>query len=363
MATTTVLSEEQMEVVQPEEDIMFDRKGFDRGGIRREFASTVAIDPSTKYVEEGSATFVHPDSDYAQGDTAEGETLGTLELVKETGKNVKIPRYTHGFTYDVEDGEVDSTLLSDMRDAIMELFMVEADLAFFNGIYDEQGNAIFEGVFEWLQNNMDAENIIDCSDYDPSAGDLDGVQANIITEVAYGKITGEYVTAESPQWDIAAAKHPVWSKWNSYGTYDGAMVESQWNLVQADRNDAQVGVNRRNLVPPEIGLRGPRSMNDDLMRPVEMPGRVNDSYSSPLDSREDYSGDDDVMWLIPRHNGDFYELYEQGTPDSRGPIEKDGWQERYEYKWRGGVVQGFSQRAEGNAVDVVKLENVTALFE
>lgn len=362
MVTTTVLNEEQQEIVQPDEDIMFDREGFDRGGIRREYASTVAIDPSTKYVEEGQATFVHPDSDFALGDTTVGESLGNIEIVKETGKNVKIPRYTHGFTYDVEDGEVDSSLLADMRDAVMELFMVEADYTFFNGLYDEEGNALFEGVFEWLQSNMDPNNIIDASGYDLSAGDLDGVPANIITQIAYQKITGEYVTAESPQWDMAAAKHPVWADWNGYGTFDGAMVDSQWELVQADRNDAQVGVNRRNLVPPKIGLRGPRSLEDDLTRRVDMPSRVNDGYTSPIADLDGYTADDDVMFLIPRHNGDFYELYEQGTPDARGPIQKDGWQERYEYKWRGGVVQGFSQRAEGEAVDAIKIENVSALF-
>jgi hypothetical protein len=212
-------------------------------------------------------------------------------------------------------------------------------------------------VFEWLKDNMPSNNIIDCSSYDPSAGDLQGVPANIITEVAYDKVSGHYVEMS---WDLAVAKHPVWAKWNQYGTFDGAVVQSQWDLVDASENDAGVGVRRRMLMPDEIGLPTAPAQNGSLTFDIDMPSRTNSGYTSPLDDAKD-----DVMFLIPQHDGDFYELYEQGAPDVRGPIDKEGWKERFEYKWRAGVVYGQNGHVRDTniALDTIVLENITALFD
>lgn len=347
MTTSTVLNKEQQTLLKPDEDLMFDREGFDRPSIRQEFAPVQEIDPSTRYVEQGNAYFISPDSDNPIGPTATGESFGNIELVKASGGVIEIPRYTHGFTVDTEDEEVDTTWLTDARDGIMELFDIQADYAFLQGLVDEQGNDVFKGVFEWLDDEMPSANKIDCDNFDLSAGDLQGVPANIITKEAYGNVTGEYVET---QWDLAVAKHSVWADWNSYGTFDGAMVESQWDLVQADRNDAAVGVNRRILIPESIGLRGP-SDGGDLQRPIEMP------------DDDTTSDNDDVMYLIPQHDGDFYELYEQASPDVRGPIMKEGFKERWEYKWRAGVVQGQTQKRDNEiAQDAIKLQNVSNLF-
>lgn len=357
---SSVLTKEQQALVKPDENLMFEREGFDRQGIRREFAPVETIDPSTKYIEQGNVSYVHPDSDMPRGPTAEGESFGNIELVREVGGNQQIPRYTNGFTVDIEDTEVSNSWLMDARDGIMELFDIQADLAFLLGLQDEAGNDVFTGVFEWLDNNVPADNIIDCSTFDPSAGDLQGVPANIVAQEAYQRITGEYVTTT---WDLAVAKHPVWAYWNQLGTFDGAMVESQWELMQADDNEADIGVGRRVLVPQDIGLRGPTDMDEGLQFDITFPTRTNSAYDSPVGDIGEYTDDDDVMYLIPQHGGDFYELYEQATPDTRGPLPKEGFRERWEYKWRAGVVQGQSFKADGAAVDAVKLENVSALFD
>lgn len=358
MATSSVLTKEQMTLVKPDENLMFDREGFDRRAIRQDFAPTRSLAAGQRYVEEGQAVFIDPDSDMPIGPTGLGESMGNIELVRVTGSTVKIPRYTHGFSLDVEDTEVDDSFVTDMRDGIMELFDIQADYAFLQGLTDEQGNTVFKGVFQWLDDNMPASNIIDCSTYDPSAGDLQGVPANIITQKAYEQVSGEYIDQNNSQWDLAAAKPEVWSYWNQYGTFDGAVVMSQWDLVQATENTDGVGVRRRVTIPHSIGLRGPRG-GESLQLDVTMPTRTNAGYVSPL-----ATDDDDVMYLIPQHNGDFYELYEQGSPDVRGPIEKEGWQERWEYKWRAGVVQGQTHKRSTNiAQDAIKLENVTALFD
>lgn len=357
---SSVLTKEQQSLVKPDENLMFEREGFDRRSLRREFAPVETIDPSTKYVEQGNVSYIHPQSDMPSGPTVEGESFGNIELVREVGGTQQIPRYTNGFTVDQEDTEVDNRWLMDARDGIMELFDIQADLAFMLGLSTEADNTVFSGVFEWLDNNIPASNIIDCSQYDPSTGDLQGVPANIVAQKAYSYVTGEYVT---DQWDLAVAKHPVWAEWNQLGTFDGATVESQWEMMQADANSDNVGVNRRIQLPKQIGLRGPSDMEEGLKFPLELPTRTNAGYNSPIGDLADYTDDDDVMYLIPRHDGDFYELYEQATPDTRGPLAKEGFRERWEYKWRGGVVQGQSFKSDGVAVDAIKLENVTALFD
>jgi hypothetical protein len=366
MATSSVLTQEQMSLVKPANGVMIERgegnsNGFDREAIRTEFAPIRELANGTRYVEEGSATFLHTESDYPDAPTSVGESFGNVELVREVGGTQYIPRYTHGFTYDTEDGEVDDSFLAEMRDGILQMFDVQADYAFLQGMDDEAGNSVFDGVFQFLEDNMPSSNFIDCSNYDPSAGDLAGVPANIVLQEAYQKVTGHYVET---QWDIAVAKHPIWSEWNQVGTFDGAILQSQWEVMQAT-DDAEVGVNRRLLLPNEIGLPTAPSQNGNLTFDIDYPARTNTGYTSDIGTLSDFEEADDVMYLIPEHGGDFYELYEEGTPDTRGPLEKDGFRERFEYKWRGGVVQGqnMQKRDTNVALDTIKLENVTALFD
>jgi hypothetical protein len=356
--TSSVLNEDQLTMMKPDAGIMIQRgegetDGFDREAIRQEFAPVRTIDPGTKYIEEGQTTFLDQGTDFPEGPAGLGESLGNVELVRVVGGQQEIPKYVHGFSLDVEDREVDDSFVADMRDGILRLMDVQADYAFLQGLDREDGSTVFKGVFQWLQDNMPSSNIIDCSTYDPPAGDLQGVPANIVAEVAYQEVSGHYVTTT---WDLAVAKHPVWAKWNQLGTFDGAVVQSQWDLMQADDNEAGVGVNRRILIPDQVGLPTAPQQDNSLTLDISMPSLSNSSTTS--------LGDDDAMFLIPEHNGDFYELYEQPAPDIRGPLEKEGWKERFEYKWRAGVVFGQNQnkRDTDKAIDTIKLENVTDLF-
>jgi hypothetical protein len=195
---------------------------------------------------------------------------------------------------------------------------------------------------------MPSSNIINCNAYDPSSGDLQGVPANIITQVAYQEVDNLYVDTT---WDIAAAFPKVWGYWNQYGTFDGAVVQSQWELVDAAQNDAGVGVQRRLTIPSQIGLPSDPSQDEDLVFDITLP-------------TADNGDDDDVMYLIPNHGGDFYELYERGEPDHR-VVEQEGFRERHEYKWAAGVVYGQNNHkfTTDIARDVVKLEDVSDLFD
>lgn len=362
MATSSILNEDQLTLTKPDEGVMIERgmgntDGFDRTAIRQEFAPVQALDAGTKYIEEGRTTFLDGETNMPEGPAGIGESLGNVELVRVVGGQQEIPKYVHGFSLDVEDREVDGSFVADLRDGILELMDVQADYAFLQGLDREDGSAVFKGVFDWLQDNMPADNIIDASTYDPSAGDLQGVPANILSQVAYGKVSGHYVET---QWDVCAAKHEVWADWNQLGTFDGAVVQSQWDLMQADDNEAGVGVNRRMLLPDEIGLPTAPAQDASLSLDIDFPARQNSTYTSPL-----ADASDDAMFFIPNHGGDFYELYEQGAPDVRGPLEKEGWKERFEYKWRAGVVYGQNGNVRDTdvALDAIKIENPTALFD
>ena len=354
MTTTPILAKEHQELVQPDEDIMFEREGFDRRGLRRELAAVTAIDSTTKWVEQGQTVFIHPESDMPGGPTSEAESFGNIELVRQTGTSVQIPRYTNGFTLEDEDAEISemASFIQDMRDGIMELFDLQADIAFFNGLYDQAGNQVFSGVLDWVQEHMPADNVIDCADVDPTQG----IPANVILRDAYSKVSGEYVTNT---WDVAVMRPEMFALWNEIGRADYNVNRSQWEMVQDDADG--VGVQRRFLYPHRTGLRAPTNMDEGLKFDLEMPAAESAASDDRLDDIID-DPDDDVMFLIPQHNGDFYELYEMPTPDVRGPIQQRGFREEWEYKWRAGVVQGMSHQSEGEAPDVIKLENVSVLF-
>lgn len=352
-----MLNKELQEQIRPDENLMFDRKGFDRRSLRRELAGTEALAPGQKFITQGNAYFVHPDSDMPTGPAGIGESFGNVEVISQTGFTVQIPRYINGMMLDVQDYDIPamSRVIRNKRDAIMELFDIQADLAFYNGLVDQAGNQIFLGVFEWLEANMDAGNVIDCSEFvngGARQGELGGVPANVILDIAYGLTENEYA---DDMWEVAVARKSVWAKWNAVGTADYNMNRSQWQLINAD--DVGVGVQRRMNFPLKIGLRAPDGMAETLRFDLSFP-----TATSADDSLGSIPVDDDVMYLIPRHNGDFYYLVEETTPSVRGPLEKDGWKERWEYSWKAGVVQGMSHRAGGGAPDVVKLENVEALF-
>lgn len=359
--TTSVLNEKQQTVLQPDEDLMFDLQGFDYDMIRQDFAPVRPLQDGEKFIEQGDAMFMDPNlTDYPDGPSSVGEVLGNVDLVRVVGAKTEIPRYTAGFHVDTEDNAVDTRIVQQKRDAIMELFQKQADFAFLQGLSDETGTNVFKGVFKWLDDNVPSNNIIDCSTFDPSAGDLDGVPANIVLQEAYSKVTGEYV-GTSGQWELAVAKHPVWAEWNQVGTFDGAVVQSQWEIMSAT-DTAGVGVRERIVLPNKIGFRGPPG-GGDLRRDITFPTRTNTGFDSDLSDLSGFTDDDDVMYLIPEHNGDFFELHEEGTPHHR-MIEKEGFKEKHEYRWRAGVTQGITHKRDSDiAQDAIKLENVTALFD
>lgn len=357
MATTSFHTEEDFtEQVAPDEDVMLERRGRDRRGLRREVAPLTEMERGTRKIEEGEGTYVDAKSDMPTGTTGVGEVLGNVDIVRYVGDDVEIPRMTHGMTVDAEDLEIGqaSEKVNRAQDALMEMFDIQADLQFLKGITDEQGNVVQPSVFDWLDDNMPADNVINAADYTSDYSIDNGQPSNIIQRVAFGKTEGIYA---DDSWDFAMYDHGVRSLWNTIDSNSGAQIKSQFMDLGDDA--AGVGssiVGGEFLVPKQTGLRTAPDQPDTLQFDIDFPTAAN-------------GADDDVMYLIPDHGGDFFEMYEQPEPTMiQEPIRKNGGQLEYEFYWRAGQAFGFGSHetddGAGGSVahDVVKIENVSTLF-
>lgn len=341
MTTTSFLTEEQQKVLAPDEDVMLEREGRDRRGIRRELAPTTAMQRGERFIEEGDGVYASAESDMPTGTTSVGEVLGNVDIVRYVGDQVRVPRMTHGMSIDAEDLEIDGAQekVRRSKDVLMEMFDIQADLQFLTGITDEEGNAVKPGVFDWLDANIPTSNVIDAS-----ASTYD-VPANIVVEEAYAKTTGEYADDGFDQvlWD-----HPTRAKWNRIDNNNGVKQASQWLDLGSDA--AGVGqsiVNDATLIPDNIGLRTSPDSTDTLQFGTGFPS--------------------DTMYLIPDHGGDFYEMYEHPEPTLiQDPIRAEGGKRKYEYYWRAGHSYGFNAHNldddSSKAVDAVRIDNVSSLF-
>jgi hypothetical protein len=354
MTTTTFLTEKQQSLLLPDEEYFLERKGFDRPAIRRELAPVTPLSAGDRYVEQGDAIYATPTSDMPESDTTPGEIFGNVDVERVVGEQVRIPRMTHGLTVDQEDLEIqagDDTpsgadKLQRERDLLMEMFDVQADYQFMQGIHDERGNQVQPGVFEYLDANIPASNIIDASSTQYSnSGEI---PANVIVQEAYSKLTGEYA---NDGWDVAFAKHDVHALWNTIDNNSGVTQKSHWLDLESDSDGVgQSIVNDFIKIPEKIGLRtAPEYSAEELRFDVDFPTANNGT-------------DDDVMYLIPDHGGDFYELYEQAQPQmSDTPVRKEGLKERHEFYWRAGQTFNLNHRVDDVATDAIKIENVSAL--
>lgn len=346
MATTSFLTEEAQTLLAPDEDVMLERKGRDRRGIRRELAGTTEMARGTRYVEEGEGVYASPETDMPTPETSVGEVLGNVDIVRYVGDQVRVPRMAHSMTLDAEDLEIDGAQekVSRSRDVLFETFDIQADLQFLKGVADEQGNAVQPGLFDWLDSNIPSDNVLDASTYDVSA-DLNGVPANIVVQEAYSGTSGEYV---EDAWDYVMWDHGVRANWNQIDNNSGVRQASQFLDLGSDAQGVGNSlVNDAVLIPDQMGLPTAPDADDTLRFDIPFPN--------------------DTMYLIPDHGGDFWELYEQPEPTLvQEPLRKSGAKIEYEYFWRAGQAYGFNAHNLDNesskAKDVVRIDNVSSLF-
>ena len=359
MATTSFHTEEDFtEQVSPDEDVMLERRGRDRRGLRREIAPVNEMERGTRKVEEGDGVYVDSESDMPTSTTGVGEVLGNVDIVRYVGDDVEIPRMTHGMTVEAEDLEIENAneKVSRAQDALMETFDIQADLQFLLGVTDEEGNQAQPGVFDWLDANIPSDNIINAGDYTSSYSISNGHPANIVQRVAYETTEGVYA---DDSWDFAMYPHNVRALWNTIDSNSGAEIKSQFmDLGDDSQNVGSSIVGGEFLIPSKTGLRTAPDKPDTLQ--FDIKGNL---------PAADNGDNDDVMYLIPDHGGDFFEMYEQPEPTLiQEPIRKNGGSLEYEFYWRAGQAFGFGSHETDDgsggqvAHDAVKIENVSALF-
>jgi len=339
MTTTSYLTEEEQLVLEPDEDLMLDREGFDRRGIRRELMPTTEMERGTRYVEEGDGVYASADTRMPEEDTAVGEVMKGVDIVRYTGEQVRVPRMTQGMTVHAEDLDVDGAQekVDRAREVVLETFDITADLNVMTG------GPLQESIFSWLDSNVPNDNVIDCGSSDFGGGE----PANVIVRDAFEKVTGRYV---EDGWDYVIWPQEVRAKWNQIDNNSGVRQTSAWLDLESDAmgvGDSVVGDSV--LIPDTVGLRTAPDEPDALQ------------FDIPLG--------DDEMYLIPDHGGDFFEMYENPEPSLiQDPLRKSGGRLEFEYYWRAGHKLGFgSARTDdgqggSEAHDAIKLTNVSELF-
>lgn len=342
MTTTSFLTEEAQTLLQPDEDLMLERFGRDRRGIRREIAPGTEMERGTRYVEEGDGVYASANSDMPEGTTSVGEVMGNVDIVRHVGDNVHVPRMTHGLTVDAEDLQIEGAeeKVRRSQDVLFETFDIQADLQFLLGITDEEGNQVQPDVFTWLDNNIDANNVIDASTLS-----LD-VPANVVVQEAYSKTGGDYA---DDGWEMVLWDHQTRANWNTIDNNNGVAQKSHWLDLGSDAQGVgQSIVNDSVLIPDTVGLPTAPDQPDNLQFDIT-------TFPS------------DTMYLIPDHGGDFFEMFEQPEPTLiQDPIRKNGGRLEYEYYWRAGQAFSFgshrNDHTDVEAADVVRIDNVSSLF-
>jgi hypothetical protein len=212
------------------------------------------------------------------------------------------------------------------------------------------------GVFKWLDDNIPASNVINAGNYTSSYSISNGQPANIVQRVAYEETEGVYA---DDGWDFAMYPHNVRALWNTIDSNSGATIKSQFMDLEDDAQGVGSSiVGGEFLIPSKTGLRTAPDAADTLQ--FDITGNL------PTASN---GNDDDVMYLIPDHGGDFFTMYEQPEPTMiQEPIRKNGGALEYEFYWRAGQAFGFGSHetddGQGGSVahDAVKIENVSSLF-
>ncbi len=364
MPTSTTRNKKQQTVAEPLENQMWEREGFDRRGIRREFAGVQNIGLGDKYVEQDDRTIVDPRTiDMPVGPTGMGETGGSgVEMVRVDGERWPTHRWVQGFTTLAEDNDN----VAEQRNAVLELFDFFADASFLTGLGPNGEYA--DGMFDWLRNAIPAERTFDAEDYDGDSGDEDysGVEENLIKYDAYSEVSGKILDNDNANWDVMVGSQSALANFNKIsGSEGGISGESYWSRLN-DPN-AIGGVEEMNLIPDDIApTRLPSDLENELDVDQMIVDLVDDSTAVKSGGADSNGviGNDEVF-LLPnledvREN--YWRVHEMGTPQTFGPLDQRGGKTAYDYATR--YTHRFNPKAaHAAATDAVHIKNPSVLFK
>lgn len=359
MPTSTRNKNEDTEQFEPTEDAMFERRDFDRPGIRRELAAVQPIALDDLYIEREDKEFVDPRTmDMPFGPTGLGETGGSgVETVRIDGEEWKTFRYAHGFEWLEDEGVSDADL---QRRASLEMFDFLADANFLKGVTDQRdGSTIRKGVIQYLKDNIPSGRTIDCDDFD---GDGNGSEAgnddhsdtpeNIINYEAYKRISGDVLTRNDPNWDLMIGRQEALAKLNKVQETSSSGRITHREAI--NMGEARGGVNQDLLLPNELEL--------SVIPRGESPSGISDSDELSVDLTTELGTDE--LILVPDanvHRNSVVRLSEMPSPETFGPYDLRGGRRAVDYAWR--YSHKFNpENRYPNLRDYIHLKNIGDLF-
>ena len=349
MPTSTRHQREDFEIFEPEEDAMFERRDFDRPGIRRELAAVQPIALDDLAIERDDKTFVDPRTmEMPFGPTGLGETGGSgVETVRIDGETWETYRYVHGFEFFEEEGVTDVDL---QRRASLEMFDFLADANFLKGITDQRtGETLREGAIQQMKDAIPEERVIDCAELQD---EYDEVPENIVNFEAYKRISGDLLTRGDPNWDLMIGRQPALAQLNKLQETDSAGRMTYREAI--NMGEARGGVNQDLLVPDDLELSVlPRGENVD---------GIDDEDQLQVDLTTEL--DDDELILVPDaevHRQSVFRLSEMPAPETFGPYDLRGGRQAVDYGWRYSHKFNPEQRYP-ELRDYIRLTNIDAIF-
>lgn len=351
MSSQTTTTKYEGALVEPRDNQLRKRLGFDRRGIRREFAARESLDLTDKRVRTEDRRWIDPRSvDMPYGPTGMGETGGSgMELYIEEGDQWQTYRFTHGFSVLQEDIEASNETVQQQRDEVIEIFDFFADSLFLTGLDDRAGNQIRKGVFQYAKDNIPSARTIDCEDFDGDAGDddyTDGQEQNVLFYDAYSSVSGNLLTDTSSQWELMIGRQSALSNFNKV---PDAARDSRTYWERINDESAIGGVQNFLTVP------------DQQEYPYTPEGV--DPLTTDLTSE---LGTDEVL-LFPDMSAvreNYWRLMEMDEPRAFPMHQQGGGQARQDYAWR--YVHFFNPKGHkrwGSLEDAVHLKNVSVLFQ
>lgn len=353
MPTSTRNQNEDTELFAPDEDEMFERRDFDRPGIRRELAAVQPIAIDDLYIERDDKEFVDPRTvDMPYGPTGMGETGGSgVETVRIDGEEWRTLRYVNGFEYMAEEGVTDVEL---QRRASLEMFDFLADANFLKGIEDQRtGETVREGCIQQMKDAIPDERVIDCADFVDTA--TDDVPENVINHEAYKLISGDLLTRGSPNWDLMIGRQPALAQLNKVQETDSAGRITYREAI--NMGEARGGVEDDLLIPDDLELNTIPRGEEDEVSPIDDDDELSVDLTSELDDNE--------LILVPDasvHRQSIFRLSEMPAPETFGPYELRGGREAVDYAWR------YSHKFDPEhrypeLRDYVRLTNIDEIFD
>jgi len=367
--STTVKEEEQKLALPRMDDEMFVREDFDTKRLRYEFAAPLDIALDQDKIKTEDIEVLDPETlEMPVGPAGPYDDFGSsggVETIMVDGQEWETFVYDNGFYWHPDMDPVDT--VERQRMAVEEMFHFLGDINFFLGIdADGDGNNEYQGMFEWLRNNIPSGRVFDCEDYDGDTGDEDftAVPEDLIRGDVFQAVAEDFGGSAldvNNGFDLMVGSPTAINQFKGYSagaTSDLERGPTFWERL-TDADTVQDAFNLPyKLQPDYLPDSAKEDIPNDFLRfdLIDQSTAVNPSGMAQLGYDEAFLIPDVELWM-----DEYVDLRESASPAHYGPQEQMSGKRGHGYKWRYG--QKFDPfEKHSTATDVVHLTNISALF-